>query len=399
MPEAISEAVIYSCNNMITIFKPEDCCGCTACYAVCPVKCISMSEDAEGFSYPAVDQARCTKCGACDRVCPVLNRRSGVKEPHVYACRGRDLPVRMMSSSGGVFSLLAEKVIERGGVVFGAAFTDGNRLVHTKAETRDGLDPLRRSKYLQSDMGDTFADVKRALKEGREVLFSGVPCQISGLGLYLGRDYPNLLKMDIACHGVPSPKVFGHYLRSYFGEEVSDINFRDKRTGWNRYSFALKYIKDGKAEEFSQPFIVNPFMRGFLRRLYSRPVCHACPCKALSSGSDITLGDFWGVAGYYPDMDDNKGVSVAFVNSARGVECFGQISDSIESIRATYAEGVACNQSIVKSTKVSPKRAKFFATFGERDFSELVFELTRTPKYVKVIKRLKQYAAGLRKKR
>lgn len=204
---------------MINIQDKKDCCGCSACASVCPKHCITMSEDSEGFIYPCVDESVCVDCHLCERVCPIINYGNDREPLAVYAAKNPDESIRMQSSSGGVFTLLAERVIDEGGVVFGATFNDRWEVVHDYVETKEELAKFRGSKYVQSKIGDSYQKAKAFLKNNRKVLFSGTPCQIAGLKKYLRKDYDNLLAVDFICHGVPSPGVFRTYLQEEIDKE------------------------------------------------------------------------------------------------------------------------------------------------------------------------------------
>lgn len=201
---------------MIKIQNKQDCCGCAACVQRCPKRCISMKEDNEGFLYPVVDESVCIDCGLCEKVCPIINRPEKLPVKEVLAVKNRNEAERMASSSGGVFIALAKKTIEKGGVVFGAVFDENWEVMHTYAETLDEVKPMMGSKYLQSRIGNSFRDAEKFLKEGREVLFTGTPCQVTALHNYLRKDYLNLLSVDFLCHGVPSPGVWRKYLDEEF---------------------------------------------------------------------------------------------------------------------------------------------------------------------------------------
>lgn len=313
---------------MINITEKQKCCGCTACISVCPQKCISMSADKEGFLYPVVDSGKCVDCCLCEKVCPVLNPVRNESEPLVYAAINNDETVRMQSSSGGMFTLIAESVIDRGGVVFGVCFDREWNVVHDYTETKEELAKFRGSKYVQSNVGNCFTQVKTFLDSGREVLFSGTPCQVAGLKNYLRKPYSNLLTVDLVCHGVPSPYVWRKYLqetvcRAYGikgdnkytvnpGDYISDISFRAKDNGWKKYSFRILY-RDGRIE--IRTFSENIYMNVFLSNLSLRPSCYACPTKLGNAQSDITLADFWGVDKMYPSVDDDRGCGLIFIHS------------------------------------------------------------------------------------
>ena len=252
---------------MIHITEKFYCCGCMACVSVCPKQCIKMIEDEEGFLYPEIDASRCIDCKLCEKVCPELCQKEERSPLSVYAAKNKNEQIRLASSSGGIFTLLAEKVIDEDGVVFGARFNEKWDIVHDYKETKEGLVAFRGSKYVQSYMGDCYQKVKSFLQQGREVMFTGTPCQIAGLKNYLRKDYDNLLTVDVVCHGVPSPKVWRIYLDEIARKggkntvlshpicgkaEIKSIDFRSKSTGWKKFSFALFYIyRESLYERFS----------------------------------------------------------------------------------------------------------------------------------------------------
>lgn len=323
---------------MIKIDSKEKCCGCWACVQRCPKHCITMVEDDEGFLYPKVDSSLCIDCSLCEKVCPVINQGEPRIPDVVYAAKNLNEEIRMASSSGGIFTLLAEEVIAKGGVVFGARFNEEWDVVHDYTETIEGLSAFRGSKYVQSRVGKCYSQVEEFLKKGRKVLFSGTPCQIAGLKRFLRKEYDNLLTVDFICHGVPSPGIWREYLKEETTRQcggkntvlshpvlngrdarIESISFRNKSLGWKKFSFALTFsVSDGHGEKnsvlLSEPLNKNIFLRGFLADLYLRPSCYACPSKSFKSGSDITIGDFWGVQHVMPEIDDDKGVSVVMVN-------------------------------------------------------------------------------------
>lgn len=211
---------------MIDIIQKQDCCGCEACVQICPKGCMCMVEDTEGFLYPQVDKSVCVNCGLCEKVCPVIHQNKSRTPLKVYAAKNMDEEVRLKSSSGGIFTLLAESVIKRGGVVFGAKFDDEWMVVHDYTDNIEGVAAFRGSKYVQSIIGNAYRKVEQFLKSGRMVLFTGTPCQIAGLKKYLRKEYKKLLAVDLVCHGVPSPKVWQMYL-----EETNRSKVIDKKRG------------------------------------------------------------------------------------------------------------------------------------------------------------------------
>lgn len=319
---------------MIHITDKKDCCGCNSCVQRCPKSCITMHEDEEGFLYPEVDESKCIHCGLCENVCPVIYKAEGRKPIAVYAAKNRNEEIRRQSSSGGVFTALAEEVIKEGGVVFGVRFNENWEVVHGYTESLDGLSAFRGSKYVQSRVGDSFLQVESFLKSGRKVLFSGTPCQVAGLHRFLRRRYENLLTVDFICHGVPSPGVWREYLKEETARQcggkntvlshpivkegdvlIENISFRDKRLGWKKYSFALTLsVPIGHGEKntvlLSESLNKNIFLRGFLANVFLRPSCYSCKLRNLKSGSELTIADCWGVENYMPAFYDKKGVSL-----------------------------------------------------------------------------------------
>lgn len=354
--------------NDIVSAGSDKCCGCSGCASVCPEACISMDVDTEGFRYPTVDASRCIDCGACVKVCPFASPHPPRRPAEVYAAWNKDAAVRRLSSSGGVFTLLAESVLQEGGVVFGARFTPDWKVEIVPSESAEGLAAFRGSKYLQADMGTAFPQVRRFLREGRKVLFCGTPCQVAGLRHFLRRDTDNLLAVDFVCHGVPSPKVWEKYLDEIVRagrEAIADIKFRDKPNGWKRFNFTLKYDDGANSWSASSVFSANHYMRAFLSDMTLRPSCHNCLAKAGRSRSDLTIADYWGVGNAHPQMDDDKGTSLILVNTDKGRAALD--FSQMEFCPSTYADALRGNMSIEKSVAPHPRRKEFFAALDGAD--------------------------------
>lgn len=350
-----------------------------------------MQADAEGFLYPHVDSSKCIKCGMCQRVCPSLKPAEARRPRNIYAAMANDEILRLASSSGGVFSLLANDVLSKCGVVFGAAFDHNDWHVYHKAvETEADLAELRGSKYVQSDVGDSYRQVKAYLNAGRKVLFTGTPCQIAALNKFLAMDkgvpLDNLLLVDVVCHAVPSPLAWRKYLEKRASSIYTDragglrdirrISSRRKNCGWKRFSLSLGFAND---KEYLSVFSDDPFMRGFLAELYNRPSCHNCPCKNLRSGSDITIADFWGIGAQIPDMDDDKGTSLVLVNTERGGQSFSEISADLNCKVADFDNAVKGNPAIVCPTSPHRNRSGFFRKVHKSDFDSLVNSMLQPP--------------------
>lgn len=351
---------------MINITDKRNCCGCTACQHICPKKCISMQEDEEGFLYPLINISSCINCHLCERVCPSLNRFKSSFPTSCFASKSLDESLRLSSSSGGIFSLLANKIIENKGIVFGARFMNDWTVAHDYTASREDLFYFRGSKYVQSYLGDSFIKVKQYLNDGRLVLFSGTPCQVAGLNHFLSKKYQNLITIDIVCHSISSPLVWKKYLDEICnGGEIKEITFRDKSLGW--YSYALKICgKDSKGNDIVYDHgshNQNPFMRGFLENLTVRPSCFNCPARNYVTGSDIMLADFWHLNQYHPDWDDNKGMSLALVLSEKGRIFFDSCKNNLfrEEISYNEVEDHGVHSPITMSTPPNPYRLYFFS--------------------------------------
>lgn len=391
---------------MITLASHNDCTGCSACFAACPRGAISMGPDNEGFLHPSIDVGKCVNCGLCEKACPVIAKSPSRKPIAVFAAKSTDDKLRMKSSSGGVFSLLARQVIFEGGIVFGAGFDhDDWHVMHKSAENEEELDDLRGSKYVQSEMGDTYSKVREELLKGRKVLFTGTPCQIAGLRFYLGKEYDNLLLVDVICHATPSPLAWQKYLGRRLAEvynpalgeqdKINKISFRDKVQGWRKYSISLVF---GNDKEYCAIGYSDSYIRGFLGELYNRRSCHNCSFRELKSGSDLTLGDYWNVHKRMPEMDDDKGTSLILVNTSKGEVAWDVLKGSLTITQSDYEDAVRVNPAIAKSPVVHRNRNKFFKCFRRaKDFDSLVTSLLSPPLWrraVSLAKRIIKKAIG-----
>ena len=376
---------------MIYITDKKNCCGCSACVQRCPKQCIRLEEDSEGFLYPQVDEETCIKCGLCEKVCPILNQADKLPVQEVLAVKNPDEEERMNSSSGGVFLPLAREVINKGGVVFGAIYDKSWEVHHVYAEKIEDVYPMMGSKYLQSKIENTYKEAERFLKQGREVMFVGSPCQIAGLRTFLrNKEYPNLLAVDFLCHGVPSPGVWRRYLAETYGgygvkehgrlqatagknsvllsslnatSPIGDIKFRDKReSGWKKYRFVVRQKSASKADQntvlSSDIHYDNPFMQGFLSDIYLRPSCYACKCKNGVNHSDMTIADFWGINQIAPEFDDDKGVGLVLLNTKKGEEYFSRLP--MDMMPSNLEKAHYYNGGFNEHTKAHPKRDQFF---------------------------------------
>ena len=359
-----------------------ECTGCGACMSICPRGAITMQPDEEGFLYPAVDGRVCVECDLCEKRCPA-GRTQAENRPQLFGAQNRDAALRQASSSGGVFTALARAWMKRGGVVFGAAFDEALRVEHIGAFDETELSGMRGSKYVQSDASEAIAHAAALLERGIPVLFSGTPCQISGLKERVGKKESDLLlTVDFVCHGVPSPGVFASYLRELekkHGQRVVRYTFRDKRRGWKDFS-AVATFEDGTEHAGQQT--TEPFLYGFLQNLYLRPSC--TQCETMREGhhpADITVADLWGIQEVTPDADDDTGMSLVFLNTKRGRQAF----EACRSQLAVFPiEGtqklLRDNPSIAHAAKPHQNREAFFRRYKRKGFeSAYVMKLLAGP--------------------
>ena len=314
---------------MIIVNDPKDCCGCTACASICAHDAITMEPDALGFLYPKVDESKCVDCGLCDKVCQFndnYERSLNLEQPIAYAARHKDIDEVMKSRSGAAFVAISDYILEKGGVVYGAGYKDHFRVAHKRASTKEERDEFRGSKYVQSDLTGVFRQVKEDLKNGLTVLFSGTPCQTSGLNAYVGKKLrENLILVDIVCHGVPGPFLWRDYLafiEKKQGDTISVVNFRDKELfGWKAHHESFKFVKGGGKMTFTYLFY---------KHIMFRHSCGVCHFTNTTRPSDITLADFWGWEEAVPGFnDDDKGVSLILCNTEKGLRLFDEVKSDL----------------------------------------------------------------------
>lgn len=376
--------------KMIEIKKKEECCGCNACVQICPKKCISIQTDTEGFWYPNVNEAKCVHCDMCVKVCPVINKEERKPEeiPVAFAVYAKNSILRDESSSGGIFSLLAEQVLQNGGTVFGAAFTSDWQVYHIAVNDKKNMYMLRGSKYLQSNIENTYIEAKRVLDSQKEVLFSGTGCQIEGLQRFLGKDYDNLITVDILCHGVPSPKVWDKY-RKYqekqYNSKARDISFRNKSQGWRKFSLKIGFENGA---EYSQILDEDIFMQLFLRNICLRPSCYNCKFKSLHRSSDITIGDFWGIENVAPDVDDDKGTSLVLGHTSKGRSRIQALEDKVRVQKVDAELALPESAESRHSVAVHRNRTKFFLQLDKKEINQLA-GLIKDPVMIRARRKVK----------
>jgi coenzyme F420-reducing hydrogenase beta subunit len=374
--------------NRISNITPQECCGCAACEAICPNDCIRMTPDQEGFSYVEVNPRRCIDCGLCRMTCPCLNpvapniatsqgrgaqTPATLSPPHpypeVYAAWNLDPDIRRQSSSGGVFTALAENIIGRGGVVVGAAFDEECTTVsHVAVENQEGLAKLRGSKYVQSHIAPKlYQQIKCLLNEGRHLLFSGTPCQVTALRRFLRKSYPNLLTCDFICHGVPSPTWLTTYL-SQEPKKVKSLRFREKVKGWKTFKMRLTF-DDGSIRD--DGMYDNAYLCSFRRDYSLRPSCYTCKFTSPLRSGDITLADFWGVSTKYPDYDrDDQGTSLILVNNASGKTWIETCRPALFLGAADLATAITGNPMLARPAPRPLERDTFYKDLALLSFSQ-----------------------------
>lgn len=352
---------------MIIITDKTKCTGCSACCNACPVGCIQLEKDEEGFYYPLVEEKRCLDCGRCEKVCPMLNSREPDAEIRkVFICQNKSFSIRQDSTSGGVFSALSQYVIDRKGVVFGVEFDEKFCVRHSFVDNVESIEKFRGSKYVQSWVGNTYKRVQEELKKDRWVLFSGTPCQVAGLDAFLGKKYEKLILMDIVCYSVSSPGVWIQF-KEYISRKipfckVSKIKFRDKMKYGYEYTQMTFYDKNGK-EVYSAGPESNPMLRSFVSNTSTRPSCYKCKFKTVDRASDFTAWDCYNVYQYNRKWDDNKGTSHLMVHTKKGLEMLEDISKCMELREVDADKAVKSEPAMTECASPSEKREEFFSTF------------------------------------
>ena len=360
---------------MINVLKSKNevCTGCGACRNICPHNAINMVADAEGFLVPVIDKAKCVNCGLCEKRCPVLNPQyKNALHPKCYAAMGSD-ELRMVSSSGGMFTLFAEEILKENGAVFGAAWQENWQVRQIKAETEAELAPLRSSKYVQGDSALSFRETKEILDSGRAVLYTGLPCQIAGLYAFLGaKDYPKLYTMEVCCHGAPSHKALTKYLKDEYGDrEISKISFRDKAPfGWTTPMSI--YFADGDITHIRAAN--DKYYAGFLPCMIMRKSCGVCKFSRMPRQADLTVGDFWGIRRVNPKWNDNKGTSFVIVNSDKGTALLEAVKPQLKLLEKVDFDDITyVNKTILHPFAQHPGRKHFYSAIDlPKPFGKLV---------------------------
>lgn len=354
--------------------EKTDCCGCSACYSVCPKHAIAMKADEEGFLYPDIDQNRCMDCGKCTKICPAIHadRYKERSTPRFYVARHTSQEVLQQSTSGGAFTAISDAVLRQNGIIYGADYDESFRVFHQRAENDEQRDRMRISKYVQSDLGDTYAKIKEDLQGGRLVLFTGTPCQAAGLRASMGnsRFADRLAICDVICHSIPSPLIWEEYkrlLEQENGGKLVSVRFRSKNKGWSRANSNRGFLfttDRGPEIQEDDRFYHLFFQVGAI----TRPACSRCRFTDVRRTSDLTIADYWGIEKYSPEWFDPLGVSVVLVNSAKGAALFEQCQNDLISEERPKEESLREQRRLHEPSELPENRSLFWEEYRRFGF-------------------------------
>lgn len=356
---------------MIDKVSVQECTLCGACVNACPADAISFSKPYLDFYYPQVKEDICIHCNQCEQACPILGNKGKPDEgyPVAFAAKSENDSMRMRSSSGGAFYELASQMHRDGGYVCGAVFDDEFHVKHILSNAKEDILRMMGSKYAQSDVGYCYREIKDVLEKGCKVLFSGCPCQVAGLRTFLGKEYPNLLLVELICHGIPSDQMLQTYIgmqERKYGARLTRIEFRNKAKGWHNSSVRMEF---GHHRTYSKPITADAYMNGFLGSVTLKPTCYQCHFRNFTAGSDIILGDFWGAEVELPE-DDNKGISAILVNSGKGMDIIDHCNLALTP--ANVETVIKYNKNLLCSAAVSLQRSSFYARADMNGLEEAI---------------------------
>ena len=376
--QLVSQRNGSSLMNTIMEITSQKCTGCHACFSICPKKAIEMKPDERGFLHPVINRELCVECKLCQKACPLNEEKARCSgDPAAYAAYSLDRRNQWNSSSGGIFSLLATEILHQGGAVYGAAFSDDFLVEHRRAT--ENIRPLQTSKYVQSRIGDTFFQVELDIRDGKDVLFSGTPCQVEGLYSYLHQrnvDLEKLLTVDLICHGVPSPLLWEKHLETISKGRIPVFaNFRDKRLSWGGFSLTCQF-DDGS--EYSVAAGKDAYMQGFFANMTLRESCYNCKFKTKSRVSDITLADYWRVEKHDPDMHNKNGTSAVIIHSQKGQDYFDLVASKVNRKKIPLSSIIPGNLSMIQSAAPHPRKELFWKRAIEQyydRFEDIIAEM------------------------
>ena len=381
---------------MIKINDKTKCCGCTACFNACPVNAIAMIPDNEGFLYPYVDQKKCVNCRTCENACPIFNKNDHAEKTDGYIVRYSDDKVVEESTSGGAFTAFASYLLNQGYIVYGASFDNNMKVVCKMTTSLAGLSEMRGSKFVQSTLGSTFKDIKRRLKSEEKIVFTGTPCQVSGLISFLGEKPKNLFCIDFVCRGVPSPGLWENYvnmMEQRYGSKMVAARFKNKTYGYHATTMKVNFA-NGKTWYGSGR--IDPMMKAFVRELASRPSCSKCAFKGIKRQSDITMFDCYKFSSITKLKDDNKGYSSLFIHSEQGRQVFDKIVDRLIVYPVAVDTLVAKNGVMVmNSAQPNPKRDQFYKIVAQYPIDKAMSIIDPITKRDFIIERTKRLLAKI----
>lgn len=392
--------------NHILLTNDSDCCGCNNCLNICPKKAIKMVENKEGFLYPIVNEKRCINCGLCKKICPMMNSLSNNNlENNItcYAARIKNNSIRNHSTSGGLFTAIANYIIDNNGLVYGSHLNKEHKVYHIEIKKNDDLKKLRGSKYVYSDLGNIFTAIKENLKRNKLVLFVGVPCQVAALKLFLNQDYDNLVTIDLICHGTPNNKLFDKYLQyieKKHNIKIINYEFRSKKyKDWHDCPFTVNivYEKDNKVLNRKQNLKTNLYYETFLKGKNYRESCYQCKYATKNRVSDITLGDFWGIEKVTKHFGDANDVSSIIISTSKGQRIFDSITEEIACIKVNFDDIARYNRQLIQPTLRPKCRDSWYKDFNKSNFinrKQLQFYIFHPIKRIMPIK-LKKYVKKL----
>lgn len=349
-------------ENYFNTNKKELCNGCGACALRCPKNAIKMVEDEEGFLYPVIDKSKCIDCKVCEKVCS--NKNESNYESEAYIAINNNKEELKMSASGGMFYILAKYVIENEGVVFGVTYNENVEAIHEYATTLNECKKFCGSKYVRSDLKDTYREAEDFLKKGRLVLYTGTACQLSGLKSFLGKEYDNLILCDILCHANPSPKIFELYKKNVekkHNKKIKNIKFRAKETGWSNSTPLIEFSDNEKIED-------RTFYNAFIKELINRPSCNYCVFASKKRVSDFTIGDFWGIEKVDNTIDKSNGVSLILINSDKGKRILSFIDKKSLLKKVNIEDVIKYNH--FQNVPPNKKRKDFFEKIEKNEINE-----------------------------
>lgn len=386
---------------MLKYFKtqnPSDCFGCKACKNICNHNAISFKTDNEGFDYPILDQIKCINCNLCTSVCPIehFSKTKQINEPIVIACQNKNKKELSVSSSGGLFTLIAKHIISQGGSVYGAAFETTLKVKHIRINKIEELEQLRGSKYVQSDINDTFKQVKKDLQSNIKVYFVGTPCQISGLKLYLRKEYPNLITTDLICHGVPSQKAFDtclNQLNKKYHSTINQYKFRDKNiNGWSCWGSSSSFKKGHKIKNIIYDKNMKLYFNGFITGDMMRYCCYECPFTTTNRTGDLTLADYWSINKYHPNFPNiSQGVSLLLINSHKGENIWHEIKEQTNFLISNIQYASQCNHNLTQTTPLNKEERSISYNLYFNDYKKFTKKYYPKKEFIEALKQFIKY--------